>query len=1040
MTVRRWLAQVVVLTVLAAFCAAARAEAPYDAKRKAMFEAAQAAREATNPKPPAPEPAQGPTTAIPDFGREPFTVSAWIKTKAGGTIFARTPAKGNWAPDGKTFFVRGGRLCYDIGWVGAVQSQRAVNDGQWHHVAVTGPDTYAFYIDGKPAGQGRLSPGPDVPGHVIRIGYTAENFPSPTAFVGALDEVRLWHKRLSADEVRADFEKPGAAPVAAEALAARWTFDGDVSDAASHHAAMALKGSGATFGEGRTGKALVLGGEAWVDGPALAASAAAAPADLWLNGNFVSLRAAVKDLAATYGEKYPRAADLLARVDTLEESYGRATSAEAAAKIVDALAALRQEALVRENPLLDFGRLLFIKRKTYQSSHYYTDYIDGCKFYGGNLCILSLRDGKVTEVVPTLGAGIFGRFDLSCDATRVVFDYKAAAGKGFRVYEVGVDGTGLRQITFDPPNEQELVRKYRTVGTPTGTPYVSGTDDMHPCYLPCGDIAFITTRCQKGILCDGPDVLTTTVLYRMDKDGKAMRPISFNTVSEAVPSVMQDGRIIYTRWEYVDKGGSACKCIWAMNPDGSGSVEIYGNNITHPTSKLDARDIPGCANAIVFTGAPHMPLGVGSILRADTMCSLRTLEPMQSLTPEIDTPDESGYHHLRGGRWVGDRVGPLFREPYPLSRKYFLVTYNPDRPAQDPTGYGLYLLDEFGNRTLIYKDAESSCWEPYPLRPRPRPPIIPDGNDKSVPGSVGTLVLQDVYTGLVGIERGRVKYLRVMEDVPRPWSARRYWPGDERKQQHVVVSMDGHLAAKVVHGIVPVEADGSAYFQVPADRNVFFQALDENFMELQRMRSFVNLRPGEVRGCVGCHEEKRVAPVADTYSLALRRAPDRPAAQPGDTVLPRTIHYPTDIQPILDKYCVRCHSGPEPKAKMDLTGTMTEQFCRSYENLISRKLAGNGVDEVGAKHGNIESADPLTYGSPTSRLVEVLRRGHNNVKLTREEFVRLVTWIDANAPYYGSYDGRRNVKYKDLPDFRPTPKAGPELAAGTQPAAEFLHP
>jgi hypothetical protein len=125
---------------------------------------------------------------------------------------------------------------------------------------------------------------------------------------------------------------------------------------------------------------------------------------------------------------------------------------------------------------------------------------------------------------------------------------------------------------------------------------------------------------------------------------------------------------------------------------------------------------------------------------------------------------------------------------------------------------------------------------------------------------------------------------------------------------------------------------------------------------------------------------------------------------------------------------------------MDLTGTMTEQFCRSYENLISRKLAGNVVDEVGAKHGNIESADPLTYGSPTSRLVEVLRRGHNNVKLTREEFVRLVTWIDANAPYYGSYDGRRNVKYKDLPDFRPTPKAGPELAAGTQPAAEFLHP
>jgi hypothetical protein len=288
--------------------------------------------------------------------------------------------------------------------------------------------------------------------------------------------------------------------------------------------------------------------------------------------------------------------------------------------------------------------------------------------------------------------------------------------------------------------------------------------------------------------------------------------------------------------------------------------------------------------------------------------------------------------------------------------------------------------------------------------------------------------------GLTGIQRGRVKYLRVMEDVPRPWAARRDYGGDGGpSQQHVVVSMWGHLACKIEHGVVPVEEDGSAYFTVPANKNVFFQALDENYMELQRMRSFVNLVAGEYRGCVGCHEEKAVAPRMASTPLAARRMPDRPVAQPGE-IVPRAMHYPTDVQPVLDKHCVRCHSGPKPKADLDLSGTPTAQFSVSYENMFKRRLVGNWVDEIGSsgtggKHANIGAADPLTYGSHTSKMIAQLRKGHNDVKMSREDFIRLVTWIDANGPFYGTWEGKRNLRFKDEPDFRPAPKAGAECSA-----------
>jgi hypothetical protein len=239
--------------------------------------------------------------------------------------------------------------------------------------------------------------------------------------------------------------------------------------------------------------------------------------------------------------------------------------------------------------------------------------------------------------------------------------------------------------------------------------------------------------------------------------------------------------------------------------------------------------------------------------------------------------------------------------------------------------------------------------------------------------------------------------------------------------QASAASYGGDVAIKKVHGIATVRDDGSACFTVPARKNVFFQALDEDHMELQRMRTFINLMPGENKSCIGCHELRRKAP---HFRRVGPQAMDHPVQalypQPGDTG-PRTIHYALDVQPILDKHCLGCHSGKEPKGELDLTGELTRLWNRSYENLMKKRLVS--FLEGGFGSANVPAEPPLTFGSHRSRLVERIRQEPCKGDLTREEFIRIVTWIDANAPYYGTHRGKKNLKWRGDPDFRPLPLA-----------------
>ena len=782
------------------------------------------------------------------------------------------------------------------------------------------------------------------------------------------------------------------------------------------------------------------------------------------------LRSSVASLAETYPDRYPGKA-FQQRITGLQQRFVRQAADgldpgnEPTRQLTAELESCRREMLVAANPLLNGQKLLFIRRYTYDSQHFYDDYYHGVRKYGGSICTLSIDDGTVTDVVPQLAGGVPDRFDLSFDAKRIVFGYRPPKPEGFRIWEANVDGGGLRQLTYAPEDEDELVSRY-SLHSPRALKSNSilhghWTDDMHPCYLPSGEIVFASSRAQRTAVCGG-HTLPCTVLYKMNPDGTGMHRLSQGMLSEFTPTVLADGRILYNRWEYVYKGIAAIQPLWCMRPDGSGSEEVYGDNVRDPGVFYQARQVPGRPNLIVCNGCGHEPLSVGSILLLDVSKDKRTEEVMANLTPDTEVHELRGLYQRRNGQWrANDVYGPNYCDPYPLSDKYFLVSCNPEKRHNHESAYGIYLLDVFGNLVPIHDDPEMSCFVATPLAARAEPPVVapnstPGGlaadlhespSNESVKGEA-TVLMVDVYKGMPGVARGEAKYLRVFRQVPRPWSV---WPapGDDRcPGQMVAISWHSHIWIAVLEGVVPVHEDGSAYFTVPADSNVFFQALDEDFMEIQRMRSFVNFRPGEQRACIGCHEHRTQSPETHhgEMPLALMQGPVKPGPQPGD-VAPRPLHYEADVQPIFDKHCVSCHGNTEPDGELVLTGDLTPHFNRSYEQIMSKRLIETAVewssppDRGSSWYWSMEHAKtikPYTYGSHASRLIKILRDGHYKVQLSRPEMVKLVTWVDSNGQYYGSYFGLRNVRYKDHEDFRPYPTLA--SAYGDRPGFERNKP
>ena len=685
------------------------------------------------------------------------------------------------------------------------------------------------------------------------------------------------------------------------------------------------------------------------------------------------------------------------RFDALHEreDAGALVSGEWERLYRDARYAVREA--VFANPLLGFEELLFVKRYTPPIGHQCSFHVGSAQQVGGDLCILrGLRpDGEVRSVLgDRLPAGAVGRPDLSYDARRVAFPYAAprpeptaypygkpglvgGACLDYQVYEIGVDGSGLRRLTSGP------------------------SENTEPCYLPSGRICFTSSRCEKLVQCG--DWAIVFSIFSMAADGSDVQPITLAKEGEWFPSILEDGRILYMRWEYVMKPFNTIQYLWTVHPDGSRAALAYGDHFSFspgPLTFIEARQIPGTSR-VIATGAAHHNSGAGPIVIVDLGSGRATPGSLVRVTPAVLYPETSEM----GGR--GPSSGGWYNSPYPLSEKHFLACYSFEPYDGSPAGYGIYLVDVHGNQELIYRDRERSSYGPIPLRARARPRVLAEAPRTSEGGDTGTMVMLNVYEGLEGVERGRIEYLRVLETIVKR---------EHSIPQRLDVGIGSGWEPRRILGTVPVEEDGSAIFEVPADTALFFEALDEDFQDVRRMRSFTSVRSGEIVSCIGCHEDYHAAP-GNRRPSAISRAPSRITPPPWGAI---PMSFPEVVQPVLDRRCISCHDGTEGEGRsFDLTSrhlvlaegadnqspgppwpNTPHLVSRSFVNLLPyvdfTRLSGYGG-------GNLPLA-PYAVGSHRSPLVELLDAGHHGVQLEPDERRAIVAWIDCNAPYLGGWD------------------------------------
>lgn len=629
--------------------------------------------------------------------------------------------------------------------------------------------------------------------------------------------------------------------------------------------------------------------------------------------------------------------------------------------------------------LLD-APLLFVKRHSYTGIHIYDTYYKWPPG-GGGIYVLenpgAPRDQwKIRPVIDpttpgTLGVGVYSHPELSWDARKLLFCFKGEPSGSTSIYEIGIDGTGLRCLS-DPTPSCDC---YRGSG--------SGQHDTAPAYLPDGRIVFLSTRLSGLVPCNNTGV---AILHVMNADGSDVQAISVNNVNEFDPSVLPDGRILFGRWEYVDKNALTIQSLWTMHADGTEETALFANNMVFPEAVLDARPMPG-SHRVVATLAKHNGPPRGSIAIIDPQRGKNNPAAITNLEhPDNPTCD------------TGNSC-----EPWPLSEDVVLYSGRQSGSARNV----IQAIDRAGRRIVLLADPDICLHSPMLVKPR-QPPfavaLVRNRQEQS-----GRFFVQDVYDGLPGVDRGEIKWLRVIEETSRVSAS----PGSPNPyNQTFLVSAALAFSVKNFLGIVPVEPDGSAYFEVPAGKALYLQALDSEGRLVQSMRTFVQAAPGITRSCVGCHEHKSRAPSSRVgVAAALERSPSRLEPESWGTGF---VDYPRMIQPIFDKHCVRCHGGPEGiAAGLDLSGGWTEHFNISYENLVSRResqLTAYWIAGIDCMNGTaFESTrifPPRSHGSGAAPLAALLASGHDGriASLSRRERDLIMAWIDTNGLYYGTWD------------------------------------
>jgi len=555
---------------------------------------------------------------------------------------------------------------------------------------------------------------------------------------------------------------------------------------------------------------------------------------------------------------------------------------------------------------------------------------------GGRLCRLHLETGRLATLLDD-PAGAVRDPQVHYDAGKILFSYRPGGTKYYHLYEINVDGSGLRQLTRGP------------------------FDDIEPTYLPDGDIVFVSSRCKRWVQCWLTHV---AVLYRCGPNGEDIHPISANLEHDNTPWPLPNGQLLYTRWEYVDRSQVDYHHLWAANPDGTGQMVFYGN--MHPgIVMIDAKPIPGSRKVVAVFSPGH---------------GRREHDGVVTVVDPSAGPDDR-----RFARSIGAK--PDFRDPWAFSETAFMAARRGE----------IVLMDERGRTQTLHALPEADlksgleCHEPRPVVARPREPVIPP---RIAPETeTGRLVLADVYHGrnVQDVRRGEIRKLLVIEALPKPIN---FTGGMDP------LTYGGSFTLERILGTIPVEDDGSAHFELPAMRALFFVALDERDMAVKRMQSFLTLRPGEVTGCVGCHEQRNRSIVPDGDLMALRRKPSRvePIAD-----CPDVFDFPRDVQPILDRLCVDCHGyektdrGGPYDGRVILTGDRGPMFSHAYFTMTVRRLFSDGRNLAQSNYA------PRSLGSSSSRILTMLDGSHHDVRATEREKKMLRLWIEVGAPYPGTY-------------------------------------
>ncbi|HYW81104.1 MAG TPA: hypothetical protein VE890_16095, partial [Thermoguttaceae bacterium] len=695
-------------------------------------------------------------------------------------------------------------------------------------------------------------------------------------------------------------------------------------------------------------------------------------------GAWTALQLAIADLGDTFGNRYPKANAYLARLEALQQSYK--TVDEQAPKdrrdeqldeIAKQFEQLKTEALLA-NPLLDFDRLLLVDRSANNlalPTNWQSNSSLNKTGHDNRIAVLSpvSPEGKLTTLWQPDDGRFVGDVDLHFDGRKMLFSMPGANGR-WQIFEISSDGSDLHEMT--------------TINQPD-------VDNYDACYLPDERIIFNSTAPFIGVPCVRGSSHVTN-LYLRAVDG-SVRRLTVDQEHNWCPTVLNNGRVMYLRWEYTDMPHAFYRLLFHMNPDGTEQVQHYGSNSYWPNAMFYARPIPGDPTKFVaVVGGHHDKPRMGELVVFDPAKGRFEADGVVQRIPghgqEVEPILLDGLTQNRC---------PRFLHPYPLSEKYFLAACQPTAKSL----WGIYLVDVFDNFVLLCESPNRAMMEPVPLRPTRRPPVVPDRVDPKQTEAI--VMLSDIYQGggLKGVRRGTVKSLRL---VGYHFSYQGMGGQIDR------VGLDGPWDVKKIIGTVPVEADGSANFRIPAYTPIAVQPLDAEGKAIQLMRSWFTAMPGEVVSCVGCHEDQNAAPT-NGRPIAAGRAPSAIEPWFGPA---RGFAFRREVQPVLDRYCVGCHNAADRSdglALADLTDRPEINMQGQSENYNSAAHFSPSYFELRkfVRSPTIESdlhmLPPREFHADSTKLVQLLEKGHYNVQLDAEAWSRLITWIDLNTPYHGTW-------------------------------------